>query len=364
MRDRSGTARDEAENVMRLPPPRGPISSSLFDYMHEGPKAASSLIVRICDPSGALDDADFQIALWSLYELHYRSFDDIDERWEWDPTLLAVRSKLEDVFERALHHAVIDEVAKQSPQVQANARPRDGDLASRFFELVNEFDGPELAKRIQKDASAEQIREFLLHRSVYHLKEADPQTWSIPRLTGPAKSALVELQFDEYGDGVAGQTHAELFAITLREAGLDSTYGAYIDEVNASTLAVNNVMSLFGLHRRNRGAAMGHLAAFEATSSLPCRRYAAGLRRAGFSEAAAHYFDEHTEADAVHEQLAVRAICVGLIDEEPQLEADILFGALCCLVLDARQAVELIASWDFPDHRALPIQTQNAVGAK
>jgi len=26
---------------MRLPPPRGPISSSLFDYMHEGPKAAS-----------------------------------------------------------------------------------------------------------------------------------------------------------------------------------------------------------------------------------------------------------------------------------------------------------------------------------
>lgn len=300
--------------------------------------------------------------MWALYELHYQSFEDIEERWEWDPTLLAVRSKLEDVFERALHHGVLDEVAKQRSQVQANSRPREGDLASRFFDLVNGFDGPELAKRIQQDASSEQIREFLVNRSIYRLKEADPQTWVIPRLTGAAKSALVELQFDEYGDGFAGRTHAELFAVTLDESGLDSTYGAYIDEIGASTLAVNNVMSLFGLHRRYRGAAMGHLAAFEATSSLPCRRYAAGLRRAGFSERAAAYFDEHIEADSVHEQLAVRAICANLIDEEPRLEADILFGALCCLVLDARQAADLIARWDDRD-LAMSSQSRNEAGA-
>ena len=347
---------------MRLPLSRGPISLSLFDYMREGPQPASSLIVRICEPSNALDDADFQIALWALYELHYRSFDDIDERWEWDPTLLAVRSKLEALFEQALHDGVFREVAKQSSQVQANSRPREGDLASRFFELVSEFEGPGLAQRIHRDASAEQIRDFLINRSIYHLKEADPQTWVIPRLTGAAKSALVELQFDEYGDGIAGRTHAELFAITLGEAGLDSTYGAYIDEVGASTLAVNNVMSLFGLHRRHRGAAAGHLAAFEATSSLPCRRYAAGLRRVGFSDTAAAYFDEHVVADSVHEQLAVRAICVNLIDEEPHLEADALFGALCCLVLDARQAAELIARWD-DCHPALSNQSRSEVGA-
>ena len=347
---------------MRLPQSRGTISNSLFDYLHKGPEPAGPLIVRICEPSNALDDADVQIALWSLYELHYRSFDDIDERWEWDPALLAVRSKLEEVFERALHDAVLDEVARQSPSVQANSRPREGDPASRFFELVSEFKGPDLAKRIHKDASAEQIREFLVHRSIYHLKEADPQTWVIPRLTGAAKSALVELQFDEYGDGMVGKTHAELFATTLDETGLDSTYGAYIDEASASTLAVNNAMSYFGLHRRHRGAAMGHLAAFEATSSLPCRRYAAGIRRAGFSDAAASYFDEHIEADSVHEQLAVRAICANLIIDEPRLEADILFGALCCLVLDSRQAAELIASWDRRNHDTLPIHTQNVVG--
>ena len=348
---------------MKLPQARGPITIALFSYMHAGPQDALPLTVHICQPSHALDDDDLQLALWALYELHYRSFDDIDERWEWDPSLLAVRSKLEDVFERALHEAVHDEVAKQDPCVQQNARPRDGDLATRFFDLVGEFEGPPLAQRIQKDASTEQIREFLLNRSIYQLKEADAHTWVIPRISGAAKSALVELQLDEYGNGVAGRTHAELFAITLDEAGLDYTYGAYIDEVGASTLAANNVMSLFGLHRRNRGAAMGHLAAFEATSSLPCRRYAAGLRRAGFSAAAAHYFDEHIEADAVHEQLAVRAICNNLVKNEPQLEGDILFGALCCLILDSRQATELLAHWDNPDDSPKTVAPRSRVSA-
>ena len=72
-------------------------------------------------------------------------------------------------------------------------------------------------------------------------------------------------------------------------------------------------MSLFGLHRRLRGAALGHLAAFEATSSLPSRRMAQGLAPARAARRRwSHYYDEHVEADAVHEQLAVRTICGAL----------------------------------------------------
>src|SRR4029450_7785452 len=58
-------------------------------------------------------------------------------------------------------------------------------------------------------------------------------------------------------------------------------YGAYVDDVPAEILEQNNAMTLFGLHRRLRGAALGHLAAFEVTSSLPSRRIAQGLRRLG-----------------------------------------------------------------------------------
>jgi len=56
-------------------------------------------------------------------------------------------------------------------------------------------------------------------------------------------------------------------------------------------------MSLFALNRRLRGAAVGHFAAFEASSSVPSRRIAAGLERLGMPEQAALYFHEHVEAD-------------------------------------------------------------------
>ena len=68
-------------------------------------------------------------------------------------------------------------------------------------------------------------------------------------------------------------------------------------------------MSLFGLHRRWRGAALGHLAAVEMTSSEPSRRYSAGLRRLGFDERTTVFYDEHVEADAVHEQIASVDMC-------------------------------------------------------
>ena len=77
-------------------------------------------------------------------------------------------------------------------------------------------------------------------------------------------------------------------------------------------------MSLFGLHRRWRGAIAGHLAAFEMTSSLPNRLYGDGFRRLGLRPGATGFFDEHVEADAVHEQIAGRDLAGGLAAAEPE----------------------------------------------
>ena len=76
--------------------------------------------------------------------------------------------------------------------------------------------------------------------------------------------------------GAPEDIHAELFARAMDAVGLDSTYGAYLDQIPGVTLATVNLMSLFGLHRRLRGAIVGHLALFEMTSSVPNRRYASG----------------------------------------------------------------------------------------
>src|SRR5690606_24011301 len=135
-----------------------------------------------------------------------------------------------------------------------------------------------------RQADRAQALEYLVQRSVYTLREADAHSWAIPRLTGRAKAALLEIQADEYGGGAHERMHQVMYARTLRSAGLDDAYGRYVDAVPAQTLAAFNLMTMFGMNRRLRGAAVGHLAAFEMTSSIPCRLIAEGLRRLGFDD--------------------------------------------------------------------------------
>ncbi|KAA1422931.1 iron-containing redox enzyme family protein [Mumia zhuanghuii] len=330
---------------MLLPRARGPLSGLLRHLLLEGTEELAELDATARGRAAtmpalsALDDEDLQLSLWMIYELSFRGFDDVDDRWESAPEVAGLRAVLERPFEQALRDATTSWTER--------ALAVDGDVADQVFALAAGFDeGPDLSKFIRKEATPDQVRHFLRQRSVYHLKEADPHTFVIPRLTGPAKAHLVELQYDEYGGGRSGFLHHELFATTLRQAALDDTWGAYIDDADAPTLASSNAMSLFCLHRRLRGAAMGHLAAFEATSSIPCRRIAAGLLRTGFGEDAARYYDEHVEADAVHEQLAAREICGTLVRTGDVTARDVLFGAAACLVLDALQATALMAQWE------------------
>src|SRR3712207_833764 len=104
-------------------------------------------------------------------------------------------------------------------------------------------------------------------------------------------------------------------------------------------------MSLFGLHRRWRGAALGHLACVEMTSSEPSRRYSSGLRRLGFGESTTVFYDEHVEADAVHEQIASVDMCGAFVAENPERAADVLFGARCSLAMDGLAAQHLLGAW-------------------
>jgi hypothetical protein len=106
-----------------------------------------------------------------------------------------------------------------------------------------------------------------------------------------------------------------------------------------------NLMSLCGLHRRLRGAIVGHLALFEMTSSVPNRRYAAGLRRLGFGEQACQFFDVHVVADAVHESVAAVDLAGGLAKQNPRLGADILWGARALLAIDGRWARHIMSAW-------------------
>ena len=164
--------------MIALPEPRGAVTDLLLSALPNGISH-----VPATEPT---DAEDLQLALYLCYELHYRGLPGVEDRWEWDPSLLALRGALEERFEAELRRDV------PLPQ------PRDAiDLELRAIEQADE--APSLSRHLEREGTLDHFLEFVVHRSAYQLKEADPHSWALPRLHGGPKAAIVEIQADEYG---------------------------------------------------------------------------------------------------------------------------------------------------------------------
>ncbi len=317
-----------------LPSSRGPLTEALFDLLERDPARAR---VSLPELSEADDDPlygdDSALALYCLYELHYRGFDGVDVDWEWQPELLSWRQSLE----RAVVERLRDEVGTLADS------PR---IPDALHDLMSNADGPSLSAHLLKSRNAEHFREMTIHRSIYQLKEADPHTWAIPRLAGHPKAAAVEIQSDEYGDGVARDMHQNLYGLSMVELGLDPAYHAYLSLVPGWTLASVNAVTMFGLHRRWLGATVGHLAMFEMSSVEPMGANAAALRAMGFGSDARHFYAVHVVADAHHQHVAADQLARGLVEQRPELAHDILFGGATVMALETEAARRMIDAWE------------------
>jgi hypothetical protein len=319
-----------------LPAPRGPLTELVCDRLQRPPRSTHWGNLATWTP---LADDDIQLALHICYGLHYDSFADVDDRWEWEPSLLALRARLEEAFLAGL------DLRAHARGVDPQGRLSGRQLLQQIRALLTREDGPSLSGYMATRGSLDQLREFVIHRSIYQRKEADPHTWAIPRLRGRAKSAMVTLQMDEYGAGKPGRSHAELFANTMRTLDLDPAPGAYTDQVPAVTLATDNLVSLLGLHRRWRGALVGHLAAFEMTSVVPMSNYAKAVHRLLGPGRAAEFYDVHVEADVIHERIAADDLMMGFAESDPEAAADVTFGIAALLEVEARFRNHLLGSW-------------------
>lgn len=316
-----------------LPEPRGPLSAAVTALLREAdPGSTDTGSMPSPERSSAYGD-DLQLALYVLYELHYQGFRGVPDSLEWDSGLLAFRGALERRFLGALRADV----------------PVDGTDTARqaLDELQLEPVGDDggVSHFLRDEGSLEQLREYAALRSLYHLKEADPHAWVLPRLHGRAKAAMVAVEFDEFGAGRADEIHAELFADLMEDLRLDTAYGHYVDAAPAEALATVNLMSLFGLHRALRAALVGHFAAVETTSSPGSRRLAEALRRVGAGPAAVRFYAEHVEADAVHEQVVRHDVVGGLLEGEPHLDPEVVFGIRATAHLEDRLATRLLDAW-------------------
>jgi hypothetical protein len=316
-----------------LPQAIGPLSATVLDVLRRGRPAIHSrrLDVPVCDadPYGL----DLQLSLYVLYELHYRGFADVNPKWEWNPALLQVRGRLEEAF--------LDAVRRDVGEIEPDATAAD----EMDVIAIEPVDGEGPSYYLRDKGDWEQMREYFVHRSLYHLKEADPHAWAIPRLIGHAKASFVAVEFDEYGGGRGDHVHAHLFGELMDAAGLDPTYLGYINDVPAAALASVNLMSMFGLHRELRGAAIGHFASTEITSSPGSRRLVDALQRMGAPEACVAFYREHVEADAVHEQVVRTDVVGDLVAREPHLDRDVVFGIRARDAVENRLADHLMACW-------------------
>jgi hypothetical protein len=58
-----------------------------------------------------------------------------------------------------------------------------------------------------------------------------------------------------------------------------------------------------------------------------------------------HFFTEHVEADAVHEQVLRHDVVGDLLDREPELAGDVVFGVRATEFLEARFGTHVLTSW-------------------
>ncbi len=316
-----------------LPKAAGPLSAAVIDLLQRGrpslPLRPIDVPMFDADPYGL----DLQLALYICYELHYRGFAGVSPRWEWNPALLHLRGRFEEAFLDAVRQDVGEIGEGETAEAEMDKlsiEPVDGEGPSYF---------------LRDKGTWEQMLEYFVHRSVYHLKEGDPHAWTIPRLAGHSKAAFVAVEFDEFGGGRGEHVHQHLYAQLMDAAGLDSSYLGYLDHVSADALASVNLMSLFGLHRELRGASIGHFASTEITSSPGSRRLVEALRRMGAPDACVAFYHEHVVADAVHEQVVRTDVVGDLVAKEPQLDRDVVFGMRALDMVEGRLATHLMNCW-------------------
>ena len=287
-----------------LPRPRGPMTDALMDCLRRDPGSTRVNPARLTwsgATAEATTDHDLQLALWLAYELPYRGLCGVDDAWERHPGLIEVIEEWEDLLLDALVSVTGGSSMAGAPGTVAASSGR-----------------PSFSQALIREATVDQFREFLVHRSISYLKGSDPHTWSIPRLSGSADAAMVTGQADDGCSGGTGAMNGQLFRALLAEWGLDTRYGRYLDCVPGITLLTSNMISMFGRHRRFRAALSGQLAMFEMTFSLP---------------------------NAAHAQTAAHDLGGGLAVAEPRQRDDILFGARCAAYADEQFVAWVSPRW-------------------
>ena len=303
--------------------PRGPLSLAVLSAL-SGRSGTLGHVPALGDVDPLVDD-DFQLALYLCYQLDFSRASSPD--WQWDQELLNFRSALEDAF-----------VTRLREDVGAVKPKRTNDVVAGLHELIATASGPSVPTYLGQKGSLDQLREYLVHRSVNELREVDPYAYESSSLAG--RHTPVSMTTADRGSTAdVTQRSRASFGDTMAAVNLDATPGAYVVRLPASTLATANLGTMFGQHSQWRAALAGLVAVLEMSSAASKEQFSITLARFGIGAEGRRFFE--TSLDLA----AQEALIAHLIRTEPGLRADVLFGAACALRLEKRCSRYALGSW-------------------
>ena len=128
-----------------LPAPRGDLTEMLCARLKDSPRRIPSWATVDDDPLGS---ADVQLALHLCYGLHDDGFEGVDDGWEWEPSLLALRGNLERHFLAELP--------------EHTARGLDGPAVVCDVRRLLGVGGPSLSDYMFQQGGIDELREFVI----------------------------------------------------------------------------------------------------------------------------------------------------------------------------------------------------------
>ena len=187
------------------PDSRGPLTAVLLHELRSGPHRLPP--IALPEPEDPLADEDLHLALYVLYELHYRGLDGVDGAGNGSRRCWSCARELEASSRRRSTGVGPPRRAAGPPgrwtSRCAGSRSRRGPSLSRLprarATLTSSASSPSTARPI---SSRRPIRTAGRSRGC----------------RGRPKAAIVEVQADEYGDGAPERIHAELFALAMERA--------------------------------------------------------------------------------------------------------------------------------------------------
>ncbi|WP_053958392.1 iron-containing redox enzyme family protein [Sulfobacillus thermosulfidooxidans] len=253
--------------------------------------------------------------LAAIYSVHFATPLTKNVNNQWDPDIVRIQRRLEDAWEMYEQSRI--------PHLDIPQDPRK--FIAWFKELVLSHPATDhaLYHYLQDSATRTQVAHFFVQETTIDTRFDDLVALAQVGMDGPPKMELGQNYWDEMGNGNPALVHTTMFNQLLEELAVQP--GDDIP-VLSEALACGNVLSFTILHRRNAWKGLGALGVLEMISPQRFRRLVKGFGRIGLSSRAQQYHALHVSIDARHGHGWLHRAIRPLIEQDPSIARDIVYG--------------------------------------